>query len=125
MAKSDYIQNEAHDWLGECAENYVAYLFAKAGFMVYAGCKWGADLAVHDTESNKWIRIEVRSTDSKNRWPRKKPKENLLNTEFVVEVRFKDGQIETRIIKLEDGEYSKTKKIENFDCLKIKELTNL
>lgn len=82
-------QNESHDWLGEAAESYVRYLFAREGFQVFAGSKWGADLAVHEMKRpDKWWRIEVRSTDGRGR-PHPKPKEKLMKiADFVVNVKF-------------------------------------
>lgn len=83
-------QNESHDWLGEAAENYVRYLFAREGFRVFAGSKWGADLAVHEMHKpNKWWCIEVRSTDKKGRGaPRPKSKAKLEKiADFVINVK--------------------------------------
>lgn len=96
MAKKGPVQivkmNESHDWLGEAAENYVRYLFACEGFQVFAGSKWGADLAIHRPGNTKrWWRIEVRSTD-RNKRPLKKRKERLKQiADFVVEVNLKAG----------------------------------
>lgn len=80
--------NESHDWLGDAAENYVRYLFAREGFQVFAGSKWGADLAVHKLSNpDRWWRIEVRSTDGQGS-PNPKPKERLLQiANFVVNVK--------------------------------------
>lgn len=83
------VQNESHDWLGEAAENYVRYVLAHEGFIVFAGSKWGADCAVyHPSNPNKWWRIEVRSTN-KNKRPLVKSKEKIKKiADLVVEVRF-------------------------------------
>jgi hypothetical protein len=84
-------QNESHDWLGEAAENYVRYLFAREGFQVFAGSKWGADLAVHElNKADRWWRIEVRSTDKDGKSaPNPKPKKKLLKiADFVVNIKF-------------------------------------
>lgn len=82
---ASYEQNEAHDWLGDAAENYVRYVLSKEGFIVFAGSKWGADCAAHHKDDLKrWWRIEVRSTDKKNGLPLLKPKEKLKKIATVV-----------------------------------------
>jgi|GEM_PF-3507921 len=97
-------QNDSHDWFGDCAESYVAYLFAKAGFEVFGAGKWTADLAVHD-RNNKWLRIEVRSAD-RNKKPAKKPARKLKDrAEFLAEVRLIEfGRVQFEISRLRDGE---------------------
>ena len=94
MAKKTHTQivkqNESHDWLGEAAENYVRYLFAREGFQVFAGSKWGADCSIHyPGNTKKWWRIEVRSTDRDGRGaPRPKSKTKLNKiADFVVNVK--------------------------------------
>lgn len=112
-----YKQTEAHDWLGEAAESYIAYQMAHAGFEVFGSSKWGADLAVHDAKSGRWWRVEVRSTDRDKR-PGKKSKEKLRKAELLVEVNLKKNVFDTRIHKLVEGE--KVARIDNptFEVLK-------
>jgi len=109
MNKQINLQDESHDWLGDAAENYIRYVFAREGFRVFAGSKWGADLAVYyANEPSQWWRIEIRSTD-RNRPPTKKPKSKLKRiADLVVEVRFNDKdtvghEIRLRIYWVEEG----------------------
>jgi hypothetical protein len=64
-------QNASHNWFGDMSENLVRYLLADAGMEVFAAGKWGADAAYRYALENLWGRIEVRSTDCKQK-PRKK-----------------------------------------------------
>ena len=57
-------KDDSHDWLGDVAENYVRYCFARDGFEVFGSGKWAADLIVRSTkfdDKKKWWRIEVKS----------------------------------------------------------------
>lgn len=76
-------QNASHDWFADCAENFVAYLFSSAGFNVYGGNKWGADLVVK--KNKKWYLVEIRSTDAKDR-PRKKSASKMQDVNIYAEV---------------------------------------
>src|SRR3989338_7291287 len=59
-------QSQQHDWLADVGEKYVAYLFSRdKRFEVFGSGKWDADCVLHDKKLNKWIRIEVKSSDSK------------------------------------------------------------
>ncbi len=95
-------QNDSHDWFGDCAESYVAYLFAKAGLEVFATGKWTADLAVHD-RNDHWRRIEVKSTD-RNRPPRNVHRLRNKKAEFLAEVRLvENDRIQLEMYQLQNG----------------------
>lgn len=94
-------QTEAHDWLADCAENYIAYLCAHAGFEVFGAGKWGADVVVHDKDG--WWRIEVRSTDREKRPGNKAAQKLKGKAELLAEVKFSSGRIDVRIYQLTDG----------------------
>ena len=84
-----YIQNESHDWLGDAAENYVRYCFAREGFEVFGSGKWSTDMAVRDRMTNKWYRVEVKSTDRPHGRPVRPSVANLLGrVDLLVEVVF-------------------------------------
>lgn len=55
-------KDDSHDWLGDAAENYVRYCFARDGFEVFGSGKWAADLIVRNTDldEEKWWRVEVK-----------------------------------------------------------------
>jgi len=110
-------QNESHDWLGEAAENYVRYLFAREGFQVFAGSKWGADLAIHRPGNlKKWWRIEVRSTDGKGR-PNPKSKKRLKEiADFVVNVNLIKNSVEADMPYLRAVIYPVKKAKKNGSC---------
>ena len=62
-----------HDWFADCAENYVAHLFARSNnFAIYGSGKWEADVVIHNRKTDKWLRIEVRSSNTKKTPARKK-----------------------------------------------------
>ncbi len=57
---------QQHDWLSKVGENYMAYLFSRdERFEVFGSGAWDADCAIHDKETNKWFRVEIKSSDSK------------------------------------------------------------
>lgn len=99
-------QTEEHDWLGDCAESYIAYLCTQADFEVFAGSKWGADLAIRDKLNNHWFRIEVKSTNTKKSLSRFKrdAKNQLKKAELFVLVRLSDNKLESEFYKLSKGE---------------------
>lgn len=82
-----YLDNASHDWLGEAAENYIRYIFAREKLPVYAGDKWGADCAVYDPVSKSLLRIEVKSTDRQRR-PTWNSEQVRSKADIVAEVRF-------------------------------------
>ena len=88
-------QNESHDWLGEAAEKYVAYLLSKEkGFSIAQGSKWGVDIIVRDLNSKSRDKIwafEVRSTD-RNKTPRKPSSEKIKEkrVDYYAEVKKSD-----------------------------------
>lgn len=83
-------QNDSHDWLGDAAENYVRYCFAREGFEVFGAGKWSTDCAVHDKETDKWYRVEVKSTDRPKR-PLRPGRANLAgHADLLAEVVFTD-----------------------------------
>lgn len=58
--------NQQHDWLAKVGENYIAYLFSRdSRFEVFGSGMWDADCAVHDIETDKWLRIEVKTSNTK------------------------------------------------------------
>lgn len=96
-------QTEAHDWLADCAENYVAYLGAHADFEVFGASKWGADVVFHEKKKGGWWRVEVRSTD-RDKKPTKKPIRKLRGkAELLANVVFHSNAINTTIYRLRDG----------------------
>jgi hypothetical protein len=86
-----YLDNASHDWLGEAAENYIRYIFAREKLPVYAGDKWGADCAVYDQESKSLLRIEVKSTDRQRR-PAWNSEQVRSKADIVAEVRFHNAK---------------------------------
>ena len=104
-----YLQNESHDQLGESAESYIRYVFAREGFEVYGDSKWGADCAVLDSDTGRWYRIEIRSTDRLTGWPVKKQARRLKGkAELVTEVIFRGGQITVYLRRVHrDGTYNR------------------
>lgn len=85
-----YKQNDSHDWLGDAAENYVRYCFAREGFEVFGAGKWATDCAVHDKQTDKWYRVEVKSTDRPKR-PIRPSVSNLSGrVDLLAEVIFSD-----------------------------------
>ncbi len=97
-------QTSQHDWFADCAENYVAYLFARLDdYAIYGSGKWEADVVINKRNSNKWLRIEVRSTDSKPHPIRKKPNKMINKTDILAEVTLKNGNINVTINKLTGG----------------------
>ena len=108
QTKQQYKMNAQHDWLGDVAENYVGYCFAREDFEVFGSGKWTADLMVRDPQkSNRgagWLRVEVKSTDG-NRWPwvkigRETRKKIFERSELYAEVRIRDREIEFRLAKV-------------------------
>ena len=81
-------QNESHDWFGDCAEKYVAYLLSKErGISVAQGSKWGVDIIAREGRKNVWA-FEVKSTD-RNKTPAKPSLEKMKKkqVDFYAEVR--------------------------------------
>lgn len=87
----NYKQNDSHDWLGDAAEDYVRYCFARENFEVFGGGKWSTDCAVRDRETAKWYRVEVKSTDRPKRPIRPRIKHLLGRVDLLAEVVFGDG----------------------------------
>jgi len=97
-------QNDSHDWLGDAGESLVRYIAARDGLHVYGGGKWTADAAVHDPETKRWWRIEVRTTDRARRPTPKSSAKLAAHADILVEVRFKeDLSVELLFVKLESG----------------------
>lgn len=92
-------QDARHDWLAVCAEYYVAYLFSRAGYTVYGGNKWGADLVIN--KNGQWRLVEIRSTDCNNR-PQKKPTSKMKDINIYAEVVVKDHVFSVRFCKVEE-----------------------
>ncbi|MFA5133690.1 MAG: hypothetical protein WC459_02730 [Patescibacteria group bacterium] len=94
-----------YDWLGDCAESYVAYLFSKADFEVFAASKWGADLAIRNNKNKSWLRVEVKSTNTNKSLSAilRSRREQLKKAELLAFIRLKDGVIESSFYKLQDG----------------------
>lgn len=84
-----YTQNDSHDWLGDAAEDYVRYCFAREGFEVFGSGKWSTDMAVRDRETNRWYRVEVKSTGRPHGKPLRPGADNLRGrVDLLVEVVF-------------------------------------
>lgn len=96
-----------HDWFAECAENYIAYLFSQVeDFRVFGAGKWEADIAVCDKKTNKWIKIEVRSTDRKKKPTRKSAQKLKDKADMLAEVNLEKNTINVKLNKLVDGKKS-------------------
>ena len=81
-------KDDSHDWLGDCAEKYVAYLLSKVrGISVTQGSKWGVDIVAREGRKRAWA-FEVRSTD-RNKTPAKPSREKMKRkqVDFYAEVR--------------------------------------
>lgn len=111
----------AHDYFADCAENFVSYLFAHAGFEVYGSGKWEADVVIRDKKDKRWLRIEVRSTD-RDKTPLKKSASKLAGkAELYAEVRLKkDNQISYKIWFLTDKGMKVGKPAENYSIEELK-----
>lgn len=81
-------QNDRHDWFGDLAEDYVAYLAAREPALeVFGPGKWTADVAVHDRRTRRFFRIEVRATDHPSKRPSPKKTSKLAKiAEILAEV---------------------------------------
>lgn len=112
-------QSESHDWLGDAAESYVRYLFAREGFHVYGASKWHGDIVAYDSMYKNWWKVEVKSTDRSSKavyrgsmkklWQKKEP-------DFLVLVRFsQDKKIEVEFkSKSASRKYNKEGDIRDF-----------
>jgi hypothetical protein len=113
MADNAYVMTAAHDYFAECAENYIAYIFAHAGFEVYGSGKWAADVVARDKNTGKYYRIEVRSTD-RDHSPKKKGASGLAGkAELYAEVRLKGRELDFQIWELTTAGIKKGKHLHN------------
>lgn len=89
-------QDDSHDWLGDAAENYVRYCFARDGFEVFGSGKWPADLIARHTEldEKKWWRVEVKSGHAPSL------KTMARKAELCAKVHIEKQTISFRLIKL-------------------------
>lgn len=92
--------NQQHDWLSKVGENYVAYLFSRDDdFEVFGSGAWDADCAVRDKKTNRWFRIEVKTSNKKSSLKeiRGKARRRLNNQndkyDILCFVSFKDDKI--------------------------------
>ena len=83
-------QNDQHDWFGSLAENYVGYLAAREGLEVFGAGKWTADVAIHDKDSRRLFRVEVRATDRPRKPKAKSASKLACMAEVIAEVTMPD-----------------------------------
>lgn len=128
MKKPKFLNTECHDWLGEAAEDFIAYLFSKAfnvdELEVFGGSRWGADCVLHHIPTDKYRRIEVKSSDSK----RKFQMSGRLNKQlkkcdifcFVAVKKNENFSFDVSIWKVQKGKRVETSKITNPDTEQLR-----
>lgn len=103
--------NSQHDWFADCAENYVAYLFARSNNLaIYGSGKWEADIIINNKKTNKWLRIEVRSSVTKDKPTQKSSKKLRDKSDILAEVILKNNLINVKLNKLIEGKKLEYKK---------------
>ena len=111
----------AHDWFADCAENYTAFLFARSNnFAVFGSGKWEADVVIQNKITNKWLRIEVRSSSVKKKPLRKKPSKLKDKADILTEIILKDNVIHVKFNKLTEGK--KTEHLKSLNDPNINEM---